>query len=306
MREIETRLRDYLDHVVERVDADDVFARANVRRQWLAPPARTWHPVWVAGAAASLVILAIGAVAAGAWLLRTDVPPDYASQPGAAGSPVSWTGVLMLGLAIGGGTIAILAGATALSNLIHRMRDRRNPMQTIESPEVELTRLRRENARLGKTKRSLVIALVVLVVAVAGTAAWLIIDNAGTTTERQLTALVDDYYAAWTAADGEAVLDLMTEEGVLRSVLDDTTYTGAGLRALVDSSPSFNPERVGDLIIIDTSTSTSSAWLVASQSLGPDYYGDAGDWQALEIFTIVERDGRLLIEVHESWPVLLP
>lgn len=301
MSDIQSQLRSYMDQTVERVDVDDVLARTRVRKQWSPNPFVSWRPAWIAAAAALIMLISIGAVAAGAWLLRGEGIGEFAVRPeGGAASLPTWSGVLILGLAIGGSSIALLAGGKALTNLIHRMRDRRKTMQTIETPELELARLREDNARLGSAKRSLSMALVVLLIAVIATGAWLIVDNAGTATEREITALIDDYYAAWTAGDGEAVLALMTEDGTLIAN-DGFTYDGEQLSTFIEGVPAFNPERVGDLMIFDKSTTNTPVWLVASHTLAPDY-PDIGDFRELELFRIVEDAGRLLIEIHQSWP----
>ena len=299
MPDVTTELRAYLDQTVERVDVEDVLARAGVRTSRRPHPFVHRRPAWIAAAAALIMLVSIGAVAAGAWLLRGEAIGGFVARPDGGTGPPGWSNVLILGLAIGGGTIALLTAGNALSNLIHRIKDRRNIMQTIETPDLELARLREDNARLGSTKRTLIAALVVVVIAAAGAAAWLIVDNAGTATEREITALVEEYYTAWRDADGEAARSLMTEDAILRAN-DGDTYTGEGLVAFVDGVPEFNPEVAGDLIIIDKSTSSSSVWFVASPTLAPDYPG-LGDFRELELLKIVETDGRLLIAVHESW-----
>ena len=297
-----TQLRSYLDQTVERVDMDDVFARARVRRQWTPHPLVNWHPAWIAVAAALIMVISIGAVAAGAWLLRGEpFVNEFATQPSTTASTgPEWPGVLILGLAIGGGTIALLAGSNALSNLVHRMRDRRLTMQTIETPERELARLREDNARLGSTKRSLIITLVIVLVAVAGAAAWLLVANAGTATEREITALIDDYAAAWAANDAEAVLNLMTEDGFVLASTGETLQDQS-LEAFIRDETAFDPERVGDPIIFESALPVlSSGWLVAAHVAVPNY-SEFGDIHEMDLFRIVEEGGRFLIAYHETW-----
>jgi hypothetical protein len=155
-----TKLRAYLDQTVERVDVEDIMARARVRKARSPQPFVHWRPAWIAIAAALIMLVSIGAVAAGAWFLRGEGIGDFVARPDSGPTPPpDWSGVLFLGLAIGSGALVLVAGGNALSNLIHRMRDRRHTMQTIESPERELARLLEENIRLNSTKRSLIAAL---------------------------------------------------------------------------------------------------------------------------------------------------
>jgi len=148
MPDVKTELCAYLDQTVERVDVEDVLARARVRTSRKPHPFVHRRPAWIAAAAALIMLVSIGAVAAGAWLLRGEAIGDFVTRPDGGTGPPGWPNVHILGLAIGGGTIALLTAGNALSNLVHRMRDRRNTMQTIESPELVLTRLRDDNARL--------------------------------------------------------------------------------------------------------------------------------------------------------------
>lgn len=296
-----TQLRAYLDQTVERVDVDDVWARAVVRSQWKPHPLVDWRPAWIAAAAAFIMVISIGAFAAGAWLLATDLLADFATSPEhTPAAAVDWPGVLILGLGNGGGTITLLASGHAVSNLIHRMRDRRMTMQTVETSELELAHLREDNARLGSTKRSLLLTLIMVLVVVAGAATWLVVDNTGTATEGKNTALVDDYLAAWAANDGRAVLDLMTPDGRLLAN-HGRTLTGEDLASFVASVGSFDPVRVGDPIILEPSIQgLSPGWFVANHTNAPGSFS-SGDWYELELFKIVERNGQFLIAYHETW-----
>lgn len=294
-----TQLRAYLDQTVERVDVEDVMRRARARKPRTPQPLVHRRPTWIAAAAALIMLVSIGAVAAGAWLSRDEGVDDFVTRPDSGTGPPAWPNLLILGLAIGGGTIGLLAGGNALSDLIHRMRDRRSTMQTIETLELELAHLREDNARLGSAKRSLVMALVVVLIAVAGAGAWLIVDNAGTATEREITAFVEDYYTAWQDADATAVVSMMTEDATL-TMVDGSVLSGESLVDFVNSNPDWNPELSGEIIIIERPPPGSPTWLVASPTLAPDY-PSAGDVREIELFSMVREDGELLIKFHESW-----
>jgi hypothetical protein len=297
-----TQLRAYLDQAVERVDVEDVMARTRVHRPRAPHPLIHWRPVWIAAAAALIMVISIGAVAAGAWLLRGEPFVDeFATRPSTTASTgAEWPNVLILGLAIGGGTIALLAGGNALANLIHRMRDRRTTMQTIESPDLELARLREDNARLGKSKRSLILVLVFLLIVVAGAAAWLLVANGGTAVERDIAALIDDYYAAWTADEPQGVTDLMTEDAILLAN-NGTTYSGVdAIGPFVEVMQGFHPQQIGNPKILAPTAPHFEGWFVAAHTFSPDFPG-YGDIRELELFKVVEQDGNYLISMHETW-----
>lgn len=157
-------------------------------------------------------------------------------------------------------------------------------MQTIQTPDLELTRLREDNARLRGTRRSLIMALVIVLVAVAGAAGWLIAANAPTASERQISQLLYDYAAAWEANDGAGALALMTENGSI--TFEGETRTGDELTNGIDTLGDFSANRVGDLIIVDRST----YWMVAEAIEGGE----------LSLFKVVQRDGRFLIQSHQG------
>jgi hypothetical protein len=146
----------------------------------------------------------------------------------------------------------------------------------------------------------LIAALVVVLIAVAAAGAWLIIDNAGTATEREITRLIDDYAAAWTANDADAVLNLMTEDGFLMASTGEA-LGGESLKAFVRDVTEFDPARVGDPIIFESALPVlSPSWFAAAHFIAPDYPG-VGDMHELDLFRIVEEDGQFLIAYHETW-----
>ena len=151
-------------------------------------------------------------------------------------------------------------------------------MRTIERPVAPVEKLERSN-------RYLIIGLVVALLLAAGFGAWLIIDAVGTSTERQITALLDDYGAAWSANDGAGVLALLTEDGAVLAG-NGRTYRGEELAFEVDLLGEFTVEPVGDLAIYERAT----GWYVAS-----------ADEHGMELFNIVEQDGTMLIRFHETW-----
>ena len=82
MLDLKAQLGDYLDHVVERIDVDDIFDELvgvpPVQPVQPRVPRRT-VPQWVYGvAAAAAVLIFVGGMA---WLVRSGAPIDPVDQP---------------------------------------------------------------------------------------------------------------------------------------------------------------------------------------------------------------------------------
>lgn len=160
-------------------------------------------------------------------------------------------------------------------------------MKTIEKPIAPVEKLERNN-------RFLIVGLVVAVLLAAGFGAWLIVDNTRTGVEADIVALLDDYGAAWAANDGEAVAALMTDNATVLAG-NGATYDIEQLKREVESLGSFSGERIGDPLIVER----QAYWMVADASKV-----DLGGPQAIsnvDLFRIVEKDGRFLIQYHETW-----
>ena len=255
----------------------------------LARPPTGHRPVRSAVAGALVALASIGLMFVSGLLVDlldmapTGRPP---SAPSAGGTS---TGPAVMAIVVGSGALAVLAGAAAVGLRHHRKaqepiriaktRERRKQkMRTIERPVAPVEKLERSN-------RYLIIGLVVALLLAAGFGAWLIIDAVGTSTERQITALLDDYGAAWSANDGAGVLALLTEDGAVLAG-NGRTYRGEELAFEVDLLGEFTVEPVGDLAIYERAT----GWYVAS-----------ADEHGMELFNIVEQDGTMLIRFHETW-----
>ena len=253
-------------------------------------PPTNHRPVRSAVAGAMLALASIGLVFLGAvlvdmvssagWIERAVVSPAAGSPPGPA----------VMAVVVGGGALTVLGSAAAVglrrryraneSQREARSREwRKRKMQTIEKPVSPVQKLERSN-------RYLIIGLVVAALLAAGFGAWLIIDNTQSATERDIAELLDSYGAAWVANDGDAVLALMTDDGAVLAG-NGQSYSGDALKGVIDGLGEFVAEPVADLLI---SEATSGRWYVADA----DEYG-------LELFNIVERDGDLLIDFHETW-----
>ena len=253
------------------------------------PPLSNHRPVRAAVAGAVLALASIGVVFVAGALVDAIGGPSPTQEPTVAPASGTASGPAVLAVVTGGGAVAVLVGAAAIG-LRHRYKAkepqrlaksrerRKRKMRTMEKPVAPIEKLERNN-------RYLIVGLVVAVLLAVGFGAWLLVDAIGSSTERQITNLLDDYGAAWEANDGDAALALMTEDARVLAG-NGATYQIDAVKRLVDSFGEFPAEPVGDLTIYEF----NRGWHVASQ----DRYG-------LELFFIVEQEGELLIKFHETW-----
>lgn len=125
---------------------------------------------------------------------------------------------------------------------------------------------------------------------------WLIFAPAPSNAE--VAALIDDYLAAWDAGDGEAVVSLMTEDGVHYSggaTTGKQANGGAlGLAPFVERHAVLTFEPVSDPIV-SAGPPYEAAVIVRVTGGGQD------SWESLEAFRIEEsEDGSLKIAVDNS------
>jgi hypothetical protein len=255
----------------------------------LARPPAGHRPVRSAVAGALVALASIGLMFVSGLLVDLLGMAPTGRTPSAAAAGGTSTGPAVMAIVVGSGALAVLGGAATVALRHHRKaqepvriaktRERRKKkMRTIERPVAPVEKLERSN-------RYLIIGLVVAVLLAAGFGAWLIVDAVGTSTERQITALLDDYGAAWSANDGAGVLALLTEDGAVLAG-NGRTYRSDELAFEVDHLGEFSVEPVSDLAIYERVT----GWYVAT-----------ADEHGMELFNIVEQDGTMLIRFHETW-----
>ena len=294
MPDLERELAQYGTVLRDRAPAvrlDEVESRLN------RPPG-SHRPVRAAVAGALLALASIGVVFVGGVLvdvLGASSPTREAPVSSASGPT---PGLAVMALVAGGGALAVLTGAAAVSlrrrhhdktpQRIAKTRERRKKkMQTVERPVAPVEKLERSN-------RYLIIGLVVAVLLAAGFGAWLIVDNARTGIEADIIALLDEYGAAWEANDSEAVAALMTEDATVQAG-NGVTYSVDEIKVQIDSVGSFTAERIGDPLIVEK----SDYWMVADASIV--HLGSLPAITNLDMIKIVERDGQLLIHYQETW-----
>lgn len=222
--------------------------RRAARPGWAKAP--SWmHGAWVAATAAAGVLVFVGGVVAGRWLLGPRSLFDAAF--GGSGilhlpTPADVQVLALAAAGLGGGG-ALLIGTLALAwRWRKRSRETRGGVmetmeKTIERPEIE---------RVTRSNRWLILAVVVLCAALVALGSWLLVDNLVKSDAEQL---LDDSAAAMNAGDVDAFMALHAPDIVLTTVVDGTVtrYEGAEeLRAwfnvLYDS---WYTETTGELVV---------------------------------------------------------
>jgi len=104
-------------------------------------------------------------------------------------------------------------------------------------------------------------------------------DNAGTIVERDIAALIDDYYAAREANDPQAIVNLMTDDAILTGKQWQHLQRPDSITAFVGAMQGFHPEQIGDPMILAPPAPRFSGWFVANHPFAPDFpeYGDIGE-----------------------------
>ena len=180
------------------------------RRATRPETARTpsWlHGAWVAATAAAAVLVFVGGVVAGRWLLGPGSVLDVAFGGSGWFRAATPADVSLLALVVAGASGGSVLLATTLT-LAWRWRKRngraakpnergevmKTMEKTIEKPERTIETVTRNN-------RWLILAVVVLLAVIVAAGAWLLIDNFVTS---DVEALVNEHQAAWMSFDFEA------------------------------------------------------------------------------------------------------
>jgi hypothetical protein len=231
MRDVGSQLAGYFEVATERIDAADVFAQADVRRQAAAPKRRRWRPSWAiaAGFAGALVLIGGGFLAG--WLLNE--PDTHVTTPAGAGAERGggwgWWPILIVAAVV----LAVLG-----TLVVRRLRDttKETIMQTQEKTHLDLS-----DTRATRRRRRWIILAAVLAIVVAGAGFWAIVAANQTDDIDIATDLVDDWIAAINASDLEAYLAVFSED-----VRDDMRVA-----EWPRASEMSNAIRTGDLVATD-------------------------------------------------------
>lgn len=212
MRDLRERFEalDLLEAPYQWTDIERRAARPEV------PSTPSWlHGVWVAATAAAAVLVFIGGVVAGRWLLSPGSVLNAAfGAPGLfrAATPADVSVLALIVAGASGGSVLLATTLTLAwrwrkrNGRAAKMHERGEVMETMEKtsdkPERTIETVTRNN-------RWLILAVVVLLAALVALGAWLLIDNFVTS---DAEALVEESTAAWTSFDFEAWSATVTDD----------------------------------------------------------------------------------------------
>jgi len=207
----------------ERFEALDLleapYQWADIERRAARPEgARTpsWlHGVWIAATTAAAVLVFVGGVVAGRWLLGPGSILDAAFGGSGLFRAATPADVNVLALVVAGasGGSVLLAASLALAwrwrkrngraaKLNERGEVMKTMEKTIDKPERTIETVTRNN-------RWLILAVVVLLAVIVAAGAWVLIDNLVTS---DVEALVEEGAAAWESFDFEAWSATVTDD----------------------------------------------------------------------------------------------
>lgn len=146
------------------------------------------------------------------------------------------------------------------------------------------------------SRRMLLGVVAVLTTIVVGLGAWLIAER--TTSDdspvsNEIQQLLDDYHRAWNSWDGDAYLELVTEDGSF--VMPGRTTTPEQQAMIIEGLERFDwhVETVGEPIVAG-----DGPWYVTqAHHLTGTAYPEDGH-QGISTFTIVDDNGTLRISQH--------
>ena len=279
MRDLERRFEalDLLEAPYQWTDIERLATRPEAARtpSWL-------HGVWIAATAAAAVLVFVGGVVAGRWLLGPGSVLDVAfggSGLFRAATPAD-VSVLALVMAGASGGSVLLATTLTLawrwrkrSGRAAKMEERGEVMETMEKT---IEKHPRTFEQVTRNNRWLILAVVVLLAAFVALGAWLLIDNFVTS---DIEALVEESQAAWTSFDFEAWSATVTDDYTEFDAPAANTYS---------------------MVSMETRMSSFESWGFTVEDLGPMTVN--GNWvsipQRVE-FTIAGGDAYEGISVYE-------
>lgn len=151
--------------------------------------------------------------------------------------------------------------------------------------------------RDGSPGRGTLIGLVVvLAAAVVGLGAWLIVERSAASdvaVTDEVQQLIDDYHDVWNEYDGEAYLDLVTENGV--HVVGGRATSASEQAMIIDGLGRYDwhVEPLGEPIMVG-----DGPWYVAQANLLTSATYPEEGYEGLSTLTIVDDDGTLRISRH--------
>jgi len=232
VRDLQQRFEtlDLLEAPYQWTDIERRAARPEVARtpSWL-------HGVWVAAASATAVLVFVGGVVAGRWLLGAGSVLDAAFGAGGPLRPATPADVSVLALVVagaGGSTVLLTAALTLLwrwrksNGRSVNMKARGEVMETMEKtidkPERTIETVTRNN-------RWLILAVVVLLAVIVAAGAWLLVDNLVLSDIEQI---VEDSAVAMNAHDVDAYMALHSSDTLFTTMINGQSTVFDGEQAL--------------------------------------------------------------------------
>lgn len=146
------------------------------------------------------------------------------------------------------------------------------------------------------SRRALIGLILVLAAIVAGLGTWLLVERTSTPETAitdEVERLLDDYYDAWNTWDGDAYLQLVTDDGSF--VMTGRTTTTTQQAIVIEGLRRFDwhVEPIGEPIMVG-----DGPWYVTqADHLTAVGYPDGGH-QGISTFTIVDDTGTLRVSRH--------
>ncbi len=262
MRDLRERFEalDLLEAPYQWTDIERRAARPEVARtpSWL-------HGVWIAATAAAAVLVFVGGVVAGRWLLGPGSVLDVAFGGSGLFRAVTPADVSVLALVVAGASGGAVLLATTLT-LAWRWRKRNGRAakleargEVMETMEKAIDKPMRTIETVTRNNRWLILALVVLLTVIVAAGAWLLVDNLVLS---DMEALVEEHQAAFAANDFAAWSATVTDDFTEFDSNAGMTYSLAQMEQRMTQfrSQGFAVEQLGPM-------SVNGAWVSIPQSV---------------------------------------
>ncbi|MEN8114599.1 MAG: hypothetical protein ABFS21_09445 [Actinomycetota bacterium] len=303
MRRVESQLREYFDAGVERITADDVFARARVTEDGMErlhtkrvrPAIR---PAWAAVGAFAITLLGLGGLAA---VLK--LAPEIVGNidVGAAEIVESNGGTLSIWI-VAALVAAVVAGGTVW--FVRRSNDAQSgdPDAGPEQGKViVLDTIERTEERAEVTEhrsRWPMVVIVVLAVALVAALLWMTLamrPNSANAAPPEIVELMEEYTAAWNAYDVDAIEALVTD-GYRIHAGDSFDHDAESLRTYL------MPMLAGG----EWSTASNGPWYAVEGAAATWYVSSEGstitrsgtEYAASNVWKVVESNDSFLVQEH--------
>jgi hypothetical protein len=281
---------------------EDVIAQASVRENRLEPlrARRNLKPAWAAVGAFAVTILGIGGLAA-ALKLTERITGEFGSDVAAIVATDSGT----LGVWLIAAFVAALAAAAA-TWLIRRPAQYDTQDQQDQGKVMVMETIEDTDRDTGTTKETTkpnrwpTVLVVVLAVALVGLIAWMIFamrPNSPNAAPPEIAQLMEDYTAAWSAYDADALEGLVTDGyRIYDPSTSDFDHDIESLRTYL--MPLFDgwDWQVSSPEVFYAASATGNTWYVSGE--GSTITRGGAEHAHNGLWTVVETNGGFLVSAH--------